>query len=154
MYLHPTMAVTPERVCLGIVDIQIVIREQLKKTKSYLLPLMIAYLLSEESYLLLRLYLHLTPPFMKISRVQTLPIEKKESIRWLNSYRIAQELAKKLPETKIVSIADREGDIYEIFIEATEQKKDEPAEFIIRSSQNRRLTIKENGKEYKKIKKN
>ena len=113
---------------------------------------MMAYLLSDESYSLLCLYLHLTP-FMKIPRSRTLPIEEKESVRWLNSYRVAQELARELPNTKIVSIADREGDIYEIFVEAIEEKKDESAEFIIRSNQNRRLTIKENEKEFKKIKK-
>src|SRR3990167_3716273 len=45
MLLHPTIALTPERVCLGIVDTQILIREELRrKDNLHLLPI-IAYLI-------------------------------------------------------------------------------------------------------------
>ena len=39
---------------------------------------------------------------------RTLPIEEKESFRWLQGYRLACELAAECPQTQIVSIADRE----------------------------------------------
>ena len=44
------------------------------------------------------------------------PIEEKESFRWLEGYRLACDLAEELPQTQIVSIADREADIYECFL--------------------------------------
>ena len=48
------------------------------------------------------------------------PIEEKESDRWLKGYRRVCELAVACPETQIVMVADREGDIYDIFVEAQE----------------------------------
>ena len=40
-----------------------------------------------------------------------LPIEEKESLRWLDGYREACRLAQQCPNTQIVSIGDREADI-------------------------------------------
>lgn len=82
-----------------------------------------------------------------------LPIEKKESMRWLNSYRIAQKIAEECPDTKIISMSDREGDIYDIFIESQKANSDSKAEWIIRANQNRRLleTDADNKKRYKKL---
>ncbi|MGI0060378.1 MAG: IS4/Tn5 family transposase DNA-binding protein, partial [Nitrosotalea sp.] len=153
MYLHPTIAITPERVCLGIVDTQILVRSELHSKKKYdhLLPI-IAYFLSYPNNITLSSCLFLSK-ILKILRPESLPIEKKESVRWLNSYRVAQALAEQLPETQIVSIADREGDIYEIFAEALLAKKESRAEFIIRASKDR--ILKEDGKEkdHKKLRK-
>lgn len=59
------------------------------------------------------------------------PIEEKESFRWLTGYRQACELARECPDTQIVSIADREADIYDIFVEAESEAGS--ADFIIRS---------------------
>lgn len=117
LYLHPTIAVTPERICLGIVDGQMLIRETLGKKQ----------------------------------RQESLPIEEKESIRWLNSYRVAQELSKQLSNTKIVSISDREGDIYEIFVEASKAQKGSQAEWIIRGNQDRCLVTKDAKKKHEKL---
>jgi hypothetical protein len=61
----------------------------------------------------------------------TLPIEDKESFRWLTGYRLASRLAGETPATQIVSVADREADIYDIFLEAAEHPT--PADFIIRA---------------------
>lgn len=72
---------------------------------------------------------------------QSDPIETKESYRWLMGYRHACELAAASPETQIVSVADREGDIYDIFVEA--RKQDKPAEFLIRSRVQRSLPVKD-----------
>lgn len=50
----------------------------------------------------------------------SLPIEDKESFRWLKGYRLACEVAAQCPGTRIVSVADREADLYDIYVEAQE----------------------------------
>ncbi len=48
---------------------------------------------------------------------RTLPIEDKESFRWLRAYQDACRLQALCPNTRVVSIADREGDIYDLYVE-------------------------------------
>jgi len=48
----------------------------------------------------------------------SLLIEEKESYRWLLGYREACKLAEQAPGATVVSISDREGDIYESLAEA------------------------------------
>jgi hypothetical protein len=55
----------------------------------------------------------------KAQRRKDLPIEQKESMKWLRSYRRLAELQKACPKTKLISIGDRESDIYELFLEAS-----------------------------------
>jgi Domain of unknown function (DUF4338)/Transposase DNA-binding/Transposase Tn5 dimerisation domain len=55
----------------------------------------------------------------KAARRKDLPIEQKESMKWLRSFRRVAELQKACPGSKLVSIGDRESDIYELFLEAT-----------------------------------
>ena len=64
-----------------------------------------------------------------------LPIQEKESMRWLTGYRLACELSRACPQTQIVSIADREADLYDIFMDAEQQAKEhvQSADFIIRA---------------------
>ena len=62
----------------------------------------------------------------------TLQIEQKESFRWLEGYRLACQLAAESPGTQIVSVADRETDIYDIFVDS-QQQSGPRAEFIIRA---------------------
>lgn len=64
------------------------------------------------------------------------PIETKESFRWLEGYRLACDITTSCPDTQIVSVADSECDIYDIFLEA--KQHDKPAEFVIRANQDRR----------------
>jgi len=66
---------------------------------------------------------------------KTLPIEDKESFRWLSGYRLASQLQGPCPDTQIVSVADSEADIYDIFLEVLQQAT--PADFIIRGKENR-----------------
>ena len=47
-----------------------------------------------------------------------LPIEQKESIKWLKSYRAVEEVQRLCPDTMVVSIGDREADLYEFIKEA------------------------------------
>lgn len=53
----------------------------------------------------------------KYRRAQ-LPIEEKESIKWLLSYRAVSEIQKLCPNSMLVSIGDREADLHEFFHEA------------------------------------
>jgi hypothetical protein len=56
----------------------------------------------------------------KRHRRKELPIEQKESIKWLISYRAVAEAQKLCPDTMVVSVGDREADIYELFHEAAQ----------------------------------
>lgn len=48
------------------------------------------------------------------------PIEEKESLRWLTSYRRTAARQPLCPETQLICIADREADLYELFQEAAQ----------------------------------
>lgn len=111
-WLHSTIAITPERLTLGIVDANFWHRESKLAEKG--------------------------------STSQTArdkaPIEDKESYRWLQSYLKACEIARETPNTQIINITDREGDIIELFETAREQtQQDSFAFFIIRSQHDRCL---------------
>ncbi|MDZ7761767.1 MAG: hypothetical protein U5L00_16120 [Desulfovermiculus sp.] len=68
-----------------------------------------------------------------------LPIEQKESIKWLRSFEKVTEVQRLCPHTKLISIGDRESDIYELFVEARDTS-DAPG-LLVRAekSRNRRL---------------
>jgi hypothetical protein len=51
----------------------------------------------------------------KKAKRHSLPIEEKESNKWLKSFRAATSIAKSCPEKTAVSVGDREADIYELF---------------------------------------
>lgn len=69
----------------------------------------------------------------------SLSIEEKESYRWLLGYRLACDLARNLPDTTVVSIADREGDIYECLLEAQDASVGHKAYLLVRADHNRNL---------------
>ena len=69
------------------------------------------------------------------------PIEEKESKYWLESYRDADRLAHEHPEKTVVSVGDRESDIYELFVLATDDSS--KAQLLVRAAQNRRLANEE-----------
>jgi hypothetical protein len=70
----------------------------------------------------------------------SLPIEEKESYRWLEGYRHASYLAQALGrDTTVVSISDREGDLYEVLKEAEGAQAGSAADIIIRAQHNRCL---------------
>ncbi len=54
----------------------------------------------------------------KSSKRKELPIEQKESVKWLRSYRAAAEVQELCSRTLMVSVGDREADIHELFHEA------------------------------------
>lgn len=66
-----------------------------------------------------------------------IPIEEKESYRWVIALREADALARRHPQTQIVCVADSEADIYELLAEAGAESQS--AEWIVRACQNRAL---------------
>lgn len=75
------------------------------------------------------------------------PLEEKESQRWLLSYELACQVRRLCPQTRVVSVADREGDIHEWFLDAAERAEEEQAEYLIRAKCNRRVAA-EGGNSY------
>jgi len=100
LYAHAHLAVTPEKLILGVVGIDYFDRDP--KTLG------------------------------QADDRSTLPIEQKESFRWLEGYRRACQLAADSPGTQVVSVADREADIYDIYVEA-QQQSGPRADFVIRA---------------------
>ncbi|WP_026254029.1 IS4 family transposase [Legionella shakespearei] len=102
-YMHPSIAFTPERCCLGTVDLQLWTRQKLgtrgdRKTKG---------------------------------------LEEKETYCWLKGYEAANEVAKAAPDTMIISISDREGDIYEVL--ENEISEDNHAYWLVRCQHDRKV---------------
>lgn len=82
----------------------------------------------------------------KGQRRHQLPIEEKESKKWLVSYRAVAGIQKVCPDTMLVSIGDREADIYELFHEAAQDPSG--PKLLIRASRNRcRKVLEEDKKE-------
>jgi len=63
---------------------------------------------------------------------KTLPIEAKESFKWLHSYRAVTEAQRLCPETMFVSTGDREADIHELFLEA--QRTPDGPKLLVRAN--------------------
>ncbi len=62
----------------------------------------------------------------------------KESVRWTESYERVAEQAATMPETRLVYVTDREGDIAALMKRADELGH--PADWLIRSQHNRKLS--------------
>jgi hypothetical protein len=65
------------------------------------------------------------------------PIEEKESAKWLHSFRRVTEVQRQAPATQVVSVGDREADVYALFQLALAQA-DGPR-LLIRAEQDRLL---------------
>jgi hypothetical protein len=74
--------------------------------------------------------------FGKRHQRKKLPFEEKESVKWLRSLEATERLQSVCPQTQIVSIGDREADIYELFVWATE-KATRP-QLLVRATKDRR----------------
>jgi len=66
------------------------------------------------------------------------PIEEKESYRWLEGYEDATAIAAMLPDTRVISVADREGDIFELF-DLRRRQTGRKAELLVRAKFDRCL---------------
>jgi hypothetical protein len=67
-----------------------------------------------------------------------LPIEQKESNKWLKSFASVQAAQKRCQDTLLVSVGDREADIYELFHAALSDPHG--PKLLVRASQNRILS--------------
>jgi len=65
------------------------------------------------------------------------PIEQKESMKWLRSFQAAVEAQRQCLDTMIVSVGDREADIYELFQLALENPQG--PKLLVRAEQDRLL---------------
>jgi hypothetical protein len=65
-----------------------------------------------------------------------LPIEEKESLRWLTGLREARALAQQTPGTQCICVGDSEADIYELF---AEERGERPVDWLFRACQDRAL---------------
>jgi hypothetical protein len=62
--------------------------------------------------------------------------EEKKSFRWIESLRDCATLAEALPKTRVISLADREADFYELF---AEQQRTPNVALVVRAKHDRRL---------------
>ena len=83
--------------------------------------------------------------FRQAAKRKNLPIEEKESHRWIEGYRMACELAHDLPDTEVISVSDREGDIFELYLEWLNSEGSHRAEWVVRANQDRVLVDVEKG---------
>lgn len=109
--LHPVLAITPDRLCLGSLSNEMWVRKSIGNKG--------------------------------LNRDR--PIEDKESIRWIKGFEIAENVAKEAPNTLVMNIADREGDIYEFFQMTEGVREKAGAHWLIRSHYNRVASKKEHG---------
>jgi hypothetical protein len=70
-----------------------------------------------------------------------LPIEQKESFKWLQSFRRVAEIQQLVPDTMLVSVGDREADIFELFAEA----RADPAgpKLLVRAEKSRQRKVEQ-----------
>jgi hypothetical protein len=81
--------------------------------------------------------------FGKKAKRHQLPIEEKESNKWLTSFRAATATAASCPDTTVVSVGDREADIYDLFALANQTPK---APLLLVRAQHDRKLLEEQGR--------
>lgn len=109
---HVSLALTPERLPLGIFNAKVWARDPVDFEKD---------------------------ADLKRAERRAKAIEDKESVRWLVGYHAACQVAQETSQTHIISLADSESDIYECILAAHAVEQDRKASFIIRACQNRAL---------------
>ncbi len=68
-----------------------------------------------------------------------LPIEQKESYKWLVSFRKMVQAQQRCPQSTFVSIGDREADIYELFELALQESPSRRTQLLVRAMHDRCL---------------
>jgi hypothetical protein len=104
--VHDTLALTPDGVPLGLLDVQVWARERGEFGKKH----------------------------TRAKRA----IEDKESYKWLESFQAAAHAQRLCPSTRVVSIGDREADVYEMFDLAL-SRDDHPA-LLVRARTDRNVS--------------
>jgi hypothetical protein len=75
--------------------------------------------------------------FGKKARRHALPIEDKESYRWIRSYGAVAQIQQRNPKIDLVSVGDREADIYELFEQA--MREPDGPKLLVRAKHDREL---------------
>lgn len=101
LLMHSTLALTPERLPLGLIDRLTWARDP-----------------EEEG---------------RRGKRKELPIEFKESYKWLSSLNMTNEAAQHCPNTRFINIGDREADVYDLFL----VERHENVDLLVRASWNR-----------------
>jgi hypothetical protein len=65
-------------------------------------------------------------------------VEEKESYRWLEGYEDATAIAATIPETRVINVTDREGDMFELF-DLRRRQTGHKAELLVRAKFDRCL---------------
>jgi len=65
-----------------------------------------------------------------------IPIEEKKNFVWIEHHRNIVKVAKKMPNTRVVDVCDREADFFELF---DEQRLHPRVELLVRAKHNRKI---------------
>jgi Transposase DNA-binding/Transposase DDE domain len=66
----------------------------------------------------------------------SIPIEEKETFRWIEGLRETAELAAQMPQTRLIHVCDREADFFELFEEQCRHRR---VDLIVRANHNRAI---------------
>jgi len=110
LVMHTTFGVTTQGLPIGLLDQKISSRPELDQA---------------------------TKELKKRSDNRALPIEEKESMRWINSLKKSNNYSG-LKNTRVVTVCDREADIYDLLEVACTNE----AAFVIRANQDRKVNKK------------
>jgi len=66
-------------------------------------------------------------------------LAQKESFKWVESLEACQALAPECPQTRLVNVTDREGDLYELFVRALSAPEPARVHLLVRARHDRRL---------------
>ncbi len=66
-------------------------------------------------------------------------LAQKESHKWIESLEACQTLAPRCPQTRLVNITDREGDLYELFVQAASVSRESKVDLLVRARHDRKL---------------
>ena len=67
------------------------------------------------------------------------PRTGKESQKWMDSFQACQQAAAQCPQTLLVNVADREGDLYDLFAAALAPTDSPRVEVLVRAQHNRQV---------------
>lgn len=76
-----------------------------------------------------------------------IPIEEKKTFVWIEHHRDLVELARDMPNTRLIDVCDREADFFEMF---DEQRQDPCVDLLVRAKHDRKITEGE-GEETSKL---
>ena len=131
--LHTTFVISTEGLPLGILDTQF----SAPQPKATALETSTPEALSPEAAVLEAASSEpAAAPKKSKEKSVPVPLEEKKTFAWIKALRECNEVAAQLPETQVISVSDRESDVFELF---DEQRKTGSAELLIRAKHDRCL---------------